>query len=94
MGAEVQPAARRSWVLRALGERRGGDEDPWLCGPGFRRVCLYRGMVEGELSRDTGTVKRPAPRGSVRVSSGHVRTRKQRAADRLPYQRSFGLIRW
>jgi len=25
--------------------RRGGGEDPWLCGPGFRRVCLYRGMV-------------------------------------------------
>jgi hypothetical protein len=35
--------------------------------PGVR---LLRWMVEGELSRGTGTVKRPAPRGSVRVSSG------------------------
>ena len=24
--------------------RRGGGEDPWLCGPGFRRVCLCRGI--------------------------------------------------
>ena len=23
--------------------RRGGGEDPWLCGSGFRRVCLCRG---------------------------------------------------
>src|ERR1044072_1974621 len=23
--------------------RRGGGEDPWLCGPGFRWVCLCRG---------------------------------------------------
>jgi hypothetical protein len=29
-------------------------------------------MVEAELSRGTGTVKRPAPRGSVRVSSGEI----------------------
>jgi hypothetical protein len=25
--------------------RRGGGEDPWLCGPGFRRVCLCRGIA-------------------------------------------------
>jgi len=35
-----------------------GDEDPWLCGPGFRRVCLYGGMVEPELPRGTDAVKR------------------------------------
>ena len=29
----------------ATGRRRGGGEDPWLCGPGFPRVCLCRGMV-------------------------------------------------
>jgi hypothetical protein len=76
--------ARRSWgpSWRQAGIPFGvaeGCEDPWLCGPGFRRVCLCRGMVEAELSRGTGTVKRPAQRGSVRVSSGHVRSRKQRA---------------
>ena len=31
--------------------RRGGGEDPWLCGPGFRRVCLVcrgrYGAVQG-----------------------------------------------
>jgi len=26
----------------SLSRRRGGGEDPWLCGPGFRRVCLCR----------------------------------------------------
>ncbi len=27
-------------VLRGVrGKRRGGVEDPWLCGPGFGRVC-------------------------------------------------------
>ena len=24
-------------------DRRGGGEDPWLCDPGFRQVCLCRG---------------------------------------------------
>jgi hypothetical protein len=64
--------------------RREGGEDPWHCGPGFCRVCLCRGMVEPELSRGTGTVKRPAQRGSVRVSSGHVRTRKQHTGQADP----------
>jgi hypothetical protein len=30
-------------VWRGSVKRRGGGEDPWLCGPGFRRVCLCRG---------------------------------------------------
>src|SRR2546422_3709955 len=29
-----------SW--RHLCRRRGGGEDPWLCAPGFGRVCLSR----------------------------------------------------
>ena len=29
--------------------RRRGGEDPWLCGPGFRRVCVGRGTVGTEL---------------------------------------------
>src|SRR5215207_8373733 len=42
----TRSAARRSWSLRGVvGGRRGGGEDPWLCGPGFRRVCLYRGSA-------------------------------------------------
>jgi hypothetical protein len=83
-GSEQTAAALAFRQLGGLGvlrdvdrERRGGGEDPWLCGPGFRRVCLCRGMVEPELSRGTGTVKRPAPRGSVRVSSGHVWSHRQ-----------------
>jgi hypothetical protein len=39
-----------SW--RRFGRRRGGGEDPWLCGPGFRRVCLYRGR---ETTLQVGT---------------------------------------
>jgi pimeloyl-ACP methyl ester carboxylesterase len=35
--------------------RRGGGEDPWLCGPGFRRVCLYRGWTV-DLRCGTGGV--------------------------------------
>jgi len=47
-------------VLR--GVRRGipcgvaeGSEDPWLCGPGFHRVCRCRGATY--LRRGTETVK-------------------------------------
>ena len=39
-------------------ERRGGSEDPWLCDPGFHRVCLCREeWCPAELSRDMGAVK-------------------------------------
>jgi hypothetical protein len=52
-------AARRSWEsFRASGRRCGVAEeieDPWLCGPGFRRVCLF-GCVNS-LRRGSGTVK-------------------------------------
>src|SRR5438445_4125092 len=35
-----------SWRHRR--RRRGGGEDPWLCAPGFRRVCLSRcGVLAG-----------------------------------------------
>ena len=56
-------------VLR--GVRRGtpcgvaeGSEDPWLCGPGFRRVCRCRGATY--LRRGTETVKK-----SLRLFSCH-----------------------
>ena len=42
--------------------RRAGGEDPWLCGPGFRRVCLYRGVVSSEIRPGTGAVKRGSSR--------------------------------
>jgi hypothetical protein len=48
-----------------------GDKDPWLCGPGFRRVCLCRGMVRlsyvpvRELS--SGLRRQP---GAVNYSAG------------------------
>jgi hypothetical protein len=31
------------------GRRRGGGEDPWLCDPGFRRVCVRESKVLGEI---------------------------------------------
>ncbi len=41
-------AVMESFVASGGGNPCGvaeGGEDPWLCGPGFRRVCLCRGMV-------------------------------------------------
>jgi hypothetical protein len=37
--------------------RRGGGEDPWLCGPGFHRVCRYRwyGAMESTATLGSGT---------------------------------------
>ena len=46
-----------SW-RRRQSRRRGGGEDPWLCGPGFRRVCLCRGMLCTELRSGTGAVNK------------------------------------
>jgi hypothetical protein len=34
------------------------SEDPWLCDPGFCRVCPYRGMGEQELRVGTGDVNK------------------------------------
>jgi hypothetical protein len=40
---ESSSAARRSWGPSWRSRmRRGGSEDPWLCVPDFRQVCLYR----------------------------------------------------
>src|SRR5437867_9211092 len=36
---------------RQLRRRRGGGEDPWLCAPGFRRVCLCRCRRRSEERR-------------------------------------------
>jgi hypothetical protein len=50
-GRRTPPSLRRLGGLRVLldvdGGRRGGGQD--LCGPGFRRVCLCRGMVWTQL---------------------------------------------
>jgi hypothetical protein len=35
-------AARRSWASRHRHDGSAEGEDPWLCDPGFRRVCLCR----------------------------------------------------
>ena len=37
--------------------RRGGGEDPWLCGPGFRRVCIDRFVSESNVGPGIGAVK-------------------------------------
>ena len=50
-----QLGGRVSFVASKV-RRRGGGEDPWLCGPGFRRVCLYRGVLE-RLWHGPGVVK-------------------------------------
>jgi hypothetical protein len=54
--------ARRSWgpSWRQAGVPCGvaeGSEDPWLCGPGFRRVCLCRGLWIPDLQGGTKAVK-------------------------------------
>ncbi len=47
--------ARRSWVLRGSWGSPEGSEDPWLCGTGFRRLCLCRGAFK--LHPETSPVK-------------------------------------
>ena len=38
------------WGAHGVYFRRcGGGEDPWLCGPDFRRVCLCRGIGSPDL---------------------------------------------
>jgi hypothetical protein len=61
-------AARRSWgpSWRQAGVPCGvaeGSEDPWLCGPGFRRVCLCRGV---------GTTVGAAYQGCQRLHAGET----------------------
>src|SRR5262249_33880548 len=47
-------------VLRGVEEGgRGGGEDPWLCGPGFRRVCLFSGVWG--YGRDGYTTRQARP---------------------------------
>jgi hypothetical protein len=45
---------RGSW---RQGWRRGGGEDPWLCGTGFGRVCYGREVVWIEIRAGTEPVK-------------------------------------
>ena len=51
-----------SWRLAGV-RRRGGGEDPWLCGPGFRRVCLCRWFGMGEPTIKQGRDYRGLPSG-------------------------------
>ena len=62
-------------VLRGVEKRRGGGEDPWLCGPGFHRVCPSI-MTEARTSLQIGTnpvkqrstFERGSPPGQVRLA--------------------------
>ena len=48
------------------------SEDPWLCGPGFRRVCLCRGMAKAEIGSCTGPVKGKAAARRLCSSSARI----------------------
>jgi hypothetical protein len=58
----------------------GGTEDPWLCGPGFRRLCLCRGAclsnsINETRWRDPSGQDRgppPAPTHADRVPTAHA----------------------
>jgi hypothetical protein len=46
----------RSFIAGEQSASRGG-EDPWLCGPSFRRVCLYREAATLLIRRGARGVK-------------------------------------
>jgi hypothetical protein len=68
--------------------RRGGGEDPWLCDPGFCRVCLCRRMVRIELRAGTRPVKQ------IRNSrcAAHARKGRSFRASSSTYPAGSGLI--
>jgi len=55
-GARTRTVRGGSAVLssRASWEGRRGGEDPWLCDPGFRRVCSWS-KCSATLGRRTGS---------------------------------------
>jgi hypothetical protein len=58
--AIVGPSWRQVW-------RRGGGEDPWLCDPGFGRVCLCRAPRNAKPALTFPPVP-PAPRVLVVIA--------------------------
>jgi hypothetical protein len=53
-------------ILRVReGLQRGGSEDPWLCGPGFRRVCLF---TSADAYVTSGRLGRQAPNSCKRAA--------------------------
>src|SRR4051812_21195867 len=50
-------AARRSWALRHRHDGSAEGEDPWLCDPGFRRVCFHRSIRRLTVGRGSTPVK-------------------------------------
>jgi hypothetical protein len=53
----TRSAARQSWDPTGVSSAASrGGEDPWLCDPGFRRVCLCWGRYV-DLRSGTGSVK-------------------------------------
>ena len=63
--------------------RRGGGEDPWLCGPGFRRVCFCRGSETGEPITQGGDLLRRLP-GRVSPSPRYYRQLGHPAWEQIP----------
>jgi hypothetical protein len=60
----------------------GGGEDPWRCGPGFRRVCLCRGMAATSYRSVPGmSIRRAVRRETVYATA---RTRDAVTAARSP----------
>jgi hypothetical protein len=58
------------------------SEDPWLCGPGFRRVCLCRGG-EQELRIRTGDVNKASRAKRTLCATVLTASQLQRLAPRL-----------
>jgi len=44
-GPPCSPFGSSAVLISRGGPQRGG-EDPWLCGTGFRRLCLCRGELD------------------------------------------------
>jgi hypothetical protein len=86
LGGLRGPSWRQAEIPCGVAE---GGEDPWLCGPGFGRVCLCRGMVglsyapvqelSSGLRRQPGAVNYSAGRpGRAYACAGPIATRAVR----------------
>ena len=78
-------AARRSWGSFVARERRGGSEDPWLCAPSFRWVCLCResNSAPVESAVNSGIcVRFSRPNVARGISAEYVSSQPRRLAER------------